>query len=96
MVDCITKTFTLPTLLNHLKNKFGLSVEIASLFFMVDMFMYLVTIYVLNSIIKRIGIKCTMLIGILLNTVTVLFLPPVDFLIQYFKLIKPGRLLLFF
>jgi fucose permease len=82
MVDCITKTFYFPTLVNHLQIKFGLNVEIASLFFVVDMIMYVVTLQILDSIIEKIGLKMTMLFGILLNAITVLFIPPIDFLYQ--------------
>lgn len=82
MVDCITKTFYFPTLVNHLQAKFGLDVEICSLFFVVDMIMYVVTLQVLNSIISSIGLKMTMLTGILLNAITVLFLPPINLLPQ--------------
>lgn len=82
MVDCITKTFYFPTLTNYLQTKFGLGLEIASTFFVIDMIMYVVTLNVLNSIIKSIGLKLTMLIGIALNIFTVLFLPPIDYLYQ--------------
>jgi len=83
LVDCITKTFYFPTLSNHLQTKFGLNLETASIFFVIDMIMYVVTLNVLNSIINKIGLKLTMLIGITLNIFTVLFLPPIDFLYQY-------------
>lgn len=82
MVDCITKTFYFPTLTNHLQNKFGLGLEVASTFFVIDMLMYVVTLNVLNSIINKIGLKMTMLIGISLNVLTVLFLPPIEYLYQ--------------
>ncbi len=82
MVDCITKTFYFPTLTNHLGTKFGLGLELASSYFVIDMIMYVVTLNVLNSIIKKIGLKLTMFIGIALNVFTVLFLPPIDYLYQ--------------
>lgn len=82
MVDCITKTFYFPSLTNHLQSRFGLSLEVASLFFVIDMVMYVVTLNFLNGVIKKIGLKMTILIGLILNSMTVLFLPPISYMPQ--------------
>lgn len=82
MIDCLTKTFYLPTLVNHLYTKFGLDVEVSSLFFVADMVTYLITLQFLNSVIEKLGLKMTMLSAVIFNSVTVLFLPPLDFLPQ--------------
>ncbi len=81
-MDFISKTFYFPTLTNHLKNKFNLGVEISSLFFGVNIFSYFISLSFISSITDKIGLILTILIGILINVICVLFLPPLNFLFQ--------------
>lgn len=81
-MDFISKTFYFPTLTNHLKNKFNLRVEFSSLFFGVNIISYFISLSYITHLTEKLGLILTILAGIIINVICVLFLPPVDFLFQ--------------
>jgi fucose permease len=72
----------MPIFAHHLTDKFGLSTEQASLFFIINTVSYLLTIYYLNEITNLFGIKLTMTIGLLINGIAVLLIHPIGFFPQ--------------
>jgi len=78
LIDFTTKTYYYPTLSNHLYNKFGLSVESSSLYFTINMFSYFVFLRFTDFITQRIGIKATILMGHVVNLISVLLISPLD------------------
>lgn len=81
-LDFISKTFYFPTLTNHLRNKFDLGVEVSSLFFGVNIVSYFILLSYINQITEKFGLIRTVLIGISINIICVLFLPPIELLYQ--------------
>jgi fucose permease len=78
LIDFTTKTYYYPTLSNHLYNKFGLSVETSSLYFTINMISYFFFLRFTDPITQRIGVKATMLMGHVVNLISVLFVSPLD------------------
>ena len=78
----ITTTFIYPVFTHHLFNKFGLSTEASSIFFVISMFSYFITLQFLNRISNKIGVKLTICVGLIFNFITVPLLAPVSFLPQ--------------
>jgi fucose permease len=77
-----TTTFIYPVFSIYLKVKFDLSVEVSSLFFIISMATYFLTISSLNNISEKIGVKMTIAAGLFINSIAVLFLAPASFLPQ--------------
>lgn len=78
----ITTTFFLPIFSHHLIENFGLSVEQASVFFIINMIAYFLCLSYLNEINNIFGIKLTMTMGLLISSLGVLLIHPVSFLPQ--------------
>ncbi len=78
----ISTTFYLPILSHHLIEMFGLSLEQASIFFIINMISYFIVLQYLNEINNLFGLKLTMTIGLMINSIAVLFIHPVSFLPQ--------------
>ncbi len=78
----ITTTFIYPVFAIHLNKTFGLSVEKSSIFFVILMMTYFITLQYLNKISDKIGIKLTMTLGLFINSIAVLLLAPSSFLPQ--------------
>jgi MFS family permease len=90
----ITTTFIYPVFSEHLLNKFGLSTETSSIFFVISMFSYFLTLQFLNKISGKIGVKLTICIGLVLNFLIVPLLSPVSFLPQSLVTIIIGLIIL--
>jgi fucose permease len=81
-MDLISKSFFYPTFTPYLVNTYGLSIEISSIFFVINMISYLIMLQFLESITHRLGIKLTILSGLMLDCIGILFLPPISILPQ--------------
>lgn len=77
-----TKTFFYPTLTNHLTQKFNMSVEMTSMFFVVSLFSYGITLKYINLVTNKLGLKMTIATGILLLFISPLLIWPVSILPQ--------------
>jgi MFS family permease len=93
-MEIFTKTFFFPTFTNHLMAKFGLSIEGSSIFFIIHIISYFAVLNYINVISSRLGIKLTITIGLFLNFLGSLFLPPITVLPQIPGTIIFGLLLL--
>lgn len=82
VTDMITTTFIYPVFSAHLLSKFGLSIEVSSVFFVISMGSYFLTLQFLNKISNKVGVKLTICIGLLINFLFVPFLAPASFLPQ--------------
>ena len=76
-IGIIVTTFYFPCLSNHLIQKYGLSVSISSLFFIVGMVFYMLFLQVLTKITKKYGMHGTPCIGLLMTAIGSLFIYPV-------------------
>jgi len=78
----ITTTFFLPVFSLHLTKTIGLSVEQASFFFSINMLSYFAILHYLNEVNNFLGVKFTMTVGLVINSIGVLLIHPVGFLPQ--------------
>jgi MFS family permease len=90
----ITTTFIYPVFSEHLFIKFGLNIETSSIFFVISMISYFLTLQILNKINTRLGVKLTILTGLLINFIMVPFLAPASFLPQNILLVVFGLIIL--
>ena len=81
----IASTFFYPIFTIHLLNKFNLSIETSSIFFVISMISYFIMLQFLNEITEKFGSKNTIIIGLILNAIAVLLLGPVKPFFQYLK-----------
>jgi fucose permease len=82
VVDMITTTFFLPVFSHHLIQTFGLSIEQASFFFIINILSYFTVLHYLNEVNNILGVKFTMTVGLLINSIGVLLIHPVGFFPQ--------------
>ena len=82
IMDMLSTTFVYPVFATHLLDTFGLSVEKASFFFIIEMFTYFMTLQFLDRVSRILGSKLTMSVGMILNFIFVMFLCPVSILPQ--------------
>ena len=80
MIQLNAQTFFFPTLSNYLNEKFGLSVEMASLFFITPVFAYFIGIQFINRVTDRFGLKLTIIIGLIFSCLGTIFIAPAPFL----------------
>ena len=78
----ITTTYYYPVFSNHLQDRFGLSIEVASMFFNIDMIFYLIAIQNLNKIQNLFGFKLTLVIGLFFCFVGCPLISPINILPQ--------------
>ena len=76
-IGIIVTTYYFPCLSNHLTQKYGLSVSVSSLFFIVGMVFYMLFLQFLTKITKRYGMHGTPCIGLLMTAIGCLFIYPV-------------------
>jgi hypothetical protein len=77
VMDMISKTFFYSTFTTHLMGQYGLSVEMSSVFFVINMVSYVIVLQFLNKITLKFGLKLTLAIGLLVSFTSVLLLPPI-------------------
>jgi fucose permease len=82
-MDMISKSFFYPTFTPYLVETYGLSIESSSIFFVINMASYLLMLQFVQEITHRLGLKLTMVTGLMFNFIGILFLPPVSILPQY-------------
>ena len=90
----ITATFFYPVFTEHLNIKFGLSIEVSSIFFVISMASYFATIQYLNKISSKFGVKFTIVIGLFINFLSVPLLSPANFLPQNLFTVILGLIIL--
>lgn len=93
-MNIFTRTFFYPTFTNHLIEKFGLSIEISSIFFVLNITSYFVALHYINRITDKIGLKMTLVIGLFLLFLGALFLAPISILPQSIITIIIGLVIL--
>lgn len=94
VVYLLSNTFYFPSLTNHLTHKWGLSVEVSSIFFIINMFTYFIMLQFLDAITNRLGFLVTIWLGIICILLGALLVYPVDFLPQILISIILGLALL--
>jgi fucose permease len=77
VIDMFMKSFYYPTFSNYLIKEYNLSVEVSSLFFVINMVSYLIMIQLINTVTKTLGTKLTIVVGLLFDAAGTLFLPPI-------------------
>ena len=83
VVYLFANTYYFPSLTNHLTHTWGLSVEVSSIFFIINMLTYFITLQFLDAVTNRLGFILTIWVGIILIMVGALFVYPIDFLPQF-------------
>ena len=78
----IAQTYYFPSLTYHLTNKWSLTIESSSLFFMIPMLSYFIGLQILNKIISNFGFKLTILLGQIVIIIGAPFVYPIKFLPQ--------------
>jgi MFS family permease len=94
LADMVSKTFYYPTFSNYLIAEYGLNVEFSSLFFIFNMISYLSLIKFINSITKRLGFKLTIFLGLVINSIGILLLPPIGIFPKHLGIVFLGQLIL--
>jgi MFS family permease len=82
VLDIVSRTFYYPTLTNHLMNKYGMSIETTSIFFLIPMFSYFIFLQGIGSTCNILGYKLTLIFGMISISIGVLCLPPISLLPQ--------------
>ena len=72
----ISESFFYPSLTNHLENYFGLSLSVASLFFMILAISYIITLLNINKATESLGLYGSSFIGLLICAFGVLLVYP--------------------
>ena len=90
----IGQTYYFPSLTYHLMNKWNLSIESSSLFFMIGMTAYFIGLQVLNKILENFGLILTILLGQILIIIGSPLVYPLNFLPQSIITIILGLALL--
>jgi MFS family permease len=93
-MDIFTKTFFYPTFTNHLTEKFGMSIEGSSIFFVINIASYFLVLNYINYITMKLGLKLTIVIGLFCLVLGVLFIGPISLLPQSLTTIVIGLLIL--
>ena len=78
----IAQTYYFPSLTYHLTNKWHLSIESSSLFFMIGMAAYFIGLQILNKILNNFGLILTILLGQIVIILGAPFVYPLKFLPQ--------------
>ena len=94
--DMVSTTFIFPVFSIHLNKKFGLGVEITSMFFVFQIIGYCTALQILNPINYRLGNKITMILGLGINLIGILFLCPVSFIPQNWLMVVVGMTIIGF
>ena len=90
----IAQTYYFPSLTYHLTDKWNLSIEASSLFFMIGMAAYLVILQILNKILGNFGLILTIFLGQIVIILGAPFVYPLEFLPQSILCIIFGLALL--
>ena len=80
MIQLNVQSFFFPTLSIYLKQKFNISIEIASIFFILPVIAYFVTLQFINKIIDILGLKFTVAVGLTISFFCSFFIAPAPFL----------------
>jgi predicted MFS family arabinose efflux permease len=76
IVVMIISSYYYPCLMNHLKEKYSLSTSISSLFFVIPMVSYIFILQFLNYLTKTFGIYVVYSFGLIISSISCLFLYP--------------------
>ena len=82
VMDMISKSFFYPTFTTYLIEKYNMSIEGSSIFFVLNMFSYLIMLQFLTLITQKLGLKLTIVVGLFFNFIGILFMPPISILPQ--------------
>jgi MFS family permease len=74
--------------------KFEMSIEQSSIFFIIHVFSYFIVLTYINKITSRYGLKLTISFGLICNVIGSILLPPIHFLPQSYLLVFLGLLIL--
>ena len=94
LVFQIAQTYYFPSLTYHLTNKWNLSIEASSLFFMIGMAAYLIILQILQKILGNFGLILTIFLGQVVIILGAPFVYPLEFLPQSLLCIILGLALL--
>ena len=83
ITDMISSNFFQPSMQIHYKEKFGIGEDISGYFFMIPIAAFILTIPIFIKIIKNRNYFITMIVGILLNALFVLFISPIKLIPQH-------------
>lgn len=82
IIYLLSNTYYFPSLTNHLTHKWGLSVEVSSIFFVFNMLVYFIALQFLDYMTGKFGLVFTIWIGLVLIDIGALFVYPMEFLPQ--------------
>ena len=81
-LNVLSKTFFSAIIFSHIKTKFSMSLENASILLSLSFISYYFTVYNIGNFIKRFGTKLCIVFGIFLNCIAVSLLNPIGILPQ--------------
>jgi MFS family permease len=84
------KSFIYPTFTNYLMETYNLTIEISSLFFMINAVTYFLLIQFIPRMTEILGTKLTILLGSFINSISILFFPPIAILPHRVEIIILG------
>lgn len=93
MLQLTAITFFFPTLANYLIERFSVSIELSSIFFMLPMGAYFISLQFINQITNKFGLRLTMIIGFIFSFIGCFFIAPIPILPQSLITIASGMLI---
>ena len=94
IIYVIANVYYFPSLINHLRTKWNFSVEMSSLMFIIPMFVYLITLFFVDIIVKKFGLFLNIFIALFLLIFVPPFIYPLEFLPQTYFSIFFGLMIL--
>ena len=89
----ITSSYYFPCLMNHLKENYSLSTSVSSLFFVIPMISYIFILQFLNYLTKTFGLYIIYTFGLIISSISCLFLYPCPPIPKFISFIVIGFLL---
>lgn len=93
MIQLTAITFFFPTLTNYLIDRFNVSIELSSIFFMLPMGSYFLSLQFINQITDKFGLRLTIVIGFIFSFIGCFFIAPLPILPQSLLTIASGLLI---
>lgn len=82
--DMIAQSFFYPVFVDHFKKRFDMSLQTTSFLFSSSFIIYICGLKIVVRLIKSTAVKYILCVGVLVNSISVLFLAPAGFLPQSF------------
>ena len=94
VIYIISNTYYFPSLTNHLNRKYGLSISISSLFFVINMVSYFISLQFLDYMTVKLGMNATVSLGLIFIIIGALLVFPISIFPQNIIFVIIGLILI--